>query len=92
MGGVCGGKSSRRGSGIGGNAAIGWCRCTIGVGQSLFPKFGEATGEVLGEVAFRPSSKFLGGLVEVCTKGSEDPEFGVVGGWSCVTVVASAGI
>ncbi|KJK73646.1 hypothetical protein H634G_11111 [Metarhizium anisopliae BRIP 53293] len=55
-------------------------RCTIGVGQSLFPKFEEATGEVLGEVAFRSSSKFLGGLVEVCTEGSEDPEFGVVGG------------
>lgn len=38
-------------------------RCAIGVGQNLFPLFEEATGEVLGEVAFWPSSKFLGGLV-----------------------------
>ncbi|KHO10665.1 hypothetical protein MAA_11716 [Metarhizium robertsii ARSEF 23] len=59
-----------------GGQCLWWAVCTIGVGQSLFPKFEEATGEVLGEVAFRPgskllgrlgrpSSKFLGGLVEV---------------------------
>jgi hypothetical protein len=56
------------------------CRREIDVGQSLFPKFEEAARDVLGEVAFRPGSKFLGGFVEMCTEGWEDPEFVLVGG------------
>ncbi|KJZ70054.1 hypothetical protein HIM_10558 [Hirsutella minnesotensis 3608] len=51
-------------------------RCTVGVGKGLFPESEEASGEVLGEVAFRPGSKFLGGLVEMCTEGSENPDTG----------------
>lgn len=69
---VCRGCGSARRIGMGSDSAVGGRRGGLSIAERLLPETKEATGEVLGEVAFRAGWKFLGCLIEVCAESPED--------------------